>query len=164
MSKRISHRGDVNHPNFPHGEFRGHRAGCRCDYCVYAYREYKKEAQRRYRATNPKYYEIDNLSKRNLRQTPEGKAKYRHDKAKRRTLEKSYSASGSSKLIKLIYLNCPAGYVVDHIMPLAKGGLHHEDNLQYLPAKVNLQKHDKIDFDCSDTAVPWKSILQTSND
>ena len=47
--------------------------------------------------------------------------------------------------IKEIYLACPDGYHVDHIIPL-KGikasGLHVETNLQYLPARENLQKRN----------------------
>lgn len=42
--------------------------------------------------------------------------------------------------LKLIYANRPEGYHVDHIVPLAKGGKHHPDNLQYLPAIENLKK------------------------
>ena len=46
--------------------------------------------------------------------------------------------------IREFYVNCPPGYHVDHIIPIAKGGAHHISNLQYLPAKENLKKGAKI--------------------
>lgn len=45
--------------------------------------------------------------------------------------------------IKEIYQNCPEGFHVDHIIPLQNNlvcGLHVENNLQIIPAKLNLQK------------------------
>jgi 5-methylcytosine-specific restriction endonuclease McrA len=48
------------------------------------------------------------------------------------------------KLIQKIYMECPEGYEVDHIIPISKGGLHHQDNLQYLPWKENRRKGNKI--------------------
>lgn len=49
--------------------------------------------------------------------------------------------------IKEIYDNCPEGYHVDHIFPLQAEnscGLHVENNLQYLPARDNLRKSNKV--------------------
>ena len=38
-------------------------------------------------------------------------------------------------------------YHVDHIVPIAKGGPHHQDNLQILEAKDNIKKSDKTETD-----------------
>jgi 5-methylcytosine-specific restriction endonuclease McrA len=46
--------------------------------------------------------------------------------------------------IKKFYDACPPGYEVDHIIPISKGGLHILENLQYLTAKENRQKSNKL--------------------
>lgn len=54
--------------------------------------------------------------------------------------------------IKEIYqeakrLNIEAGYCkyhVDHIIPLSRGGKHHQDNLQIILAEENLKKYNKL--------------------
>lgn len=51
------------------------------------------------------------------------------------------------KEIKDIYLNCPEGYEVDHIIPLNNksiNGLHVSWNLQYLTVKENRAKGNKV--------------------
>ncbi len=47
-------------------------------------------------------------------------------------------------IIAIIYAGCPEGYHVDHIMPVSRGGKHHENNLCYLPAKLNISKSDRM--------------------
>lgn len=47
--------------------------------------------------------------------------------------------------IKQVYLECPSGLHVDHIIPLQGrlvSGLHVEDNLQYLTPKENMAKRN----------------------
>lgn len=49
--------------------------------------------------------------------------------------------------IKEIYANCPAGYEVDHVLPLQGKevtGLHVPWNLQYLPTMENRSKKNKV--------------------
>lgn len=50
-------------------------------------------------------------------------------------------AIGDRAAIRAIYLSCPQGYEVDHIVPFFAGGAHHEDNLQYLTPSANKAKH-----------------------
>lgn len=62
-------------------------------------------------------------------------------------------------LIKQIYEHCPKGYEVDHIKPLSKGGLHHEDNLQYLPASINRKKGNKKKL-YTEYAIRWQEKVE----
>lgn len=50
------------------------------------------------------------------------------------------------EIIKDFYKNCPEGYEVDHITPISKGGLHHQDNLQYLTIFENRSKSNKLNW------------------
>jgi 5-methylcytosine-specific restriction endonuclease McrA len=61
-------------------------------------------------------------------------------------------------LIKLIYESTPDGYQVDHIVALANGGLHHQDNLQYLPFRENARKGKRSVYNES-LVVRWQDIL-----
>lgn len=62
------------------------------------------------------------------------------------------------KLIREIYKMCPKGYEVDHIIPICRGGLHHENNLQYLPAKENRKKNRFDNYNMS-VAIKWQDVL-----
>lgn len=71
--------------------------------------------------------------------------------AKRRASKLHATASWADlEEISNIYTKCPEGYHVDHIIPLQGKlvcGLHVEHNLQYLLAKDNLSKGNRIDID-----------------
>lgn len=65
--------------------------------------------------------------------------------AARRSRKHSTSTSDCLELamIQEFYNECPPGYHVDHIMPIALGGRHELTNLQWLEASLNLQKSAK---------------------
>jgi len=63
------------------------------------------------------------------------------------------------ELIKKIYEYRPEGYHVDHIVAIADGGLHHENNLQYLLANENCRKCAGREYDTG-LAIPWEEILK----
>lgn len=67
--------------------------------------------------------------------------------------------SSDFELIKRIYENCPDGYHVDHIQALASGGLHHQDNLQYLEISENCRKGKRSTFD-SRKAIDWRTLVK----
>tara|TARA_B110000967_G_C18415038_1_gene331097 strand:- start:27 stop:479 length:453 start_codon:yes stop_codon:yes gene_type:complete len=56
---------------------------------------------------------------------------------------RAYAPGADREAIKTIYENCPDGYEVDHIVPLSKGGLHHQDNLQHLTVADNRRKGNR---------------------
>ena len=75
----------------------------------------------------------------------ERKRNQRHWFMKYYTKKKNQTpADADMDKIKKIYQNCPDGYEVDHIIPISKGGLHHQDNLQHLPISENRRKGNKI--------------------
>lgn len=50
------------------------------------------------------------------------------------------------EMIKEIYTNCPKGMEVDHIIPISLGGVHHQDNLQYLTPAENKRKGNRVAY------------------
>lgn len=62
------------------------------------------------------------------------------------------------ELIKRIYECCPDGYHVDHIVAIANGGMHHQDNLQYLPPSENSRKGAGRMYDEA-LVLRWQDII-----
>lgn len=54
--------------------------------------------------------------------------------------DREFLTWNEKKEIRKFYLNCPKGYVVDHIIPIAQGGKHCLSNLQYLTPDENRVK------------------------
>lgn len=71
------------------------------------------------------------------------RARTLHRCAQRRSIIKHTLKKEEEQAIVDFYKNCPTGNHVDHIKPLAKGGTHTLDNLQYLLAIDNLKKGSK---------------------
>lgn len=112
-----------------------------------AYREKNREKKREY----DKVYCAENSS----RKSANSKAWYEGNKdrarinarvtqAKRRAKKRQATPSWADhEAIRQIYLNCPPGMEVDHIVPLSGKvvcGLHVEYNLQYLDPVTNRKK------------------------
>ena len=155
------HGGDVRHPEFPHGLFAGYRAGCRCDKCRIGYRKRYREYMRNHRCSGSPYAIRQAEEKSILRRTPEGRALYKSTNAARIARKRGTKPAGrlNHDLLREIYKACPEGYQVDHIIPLARGGLHDPENLQYLPKLINLKKHARTDFTVSTWAIRWQDVL-----
>lgn len=61
---------------------------------------------------------------------------------------KAMPSWADKRAIAKFYRDCPAGFHVDHIVPLrheAICGLHILSNMRYLPAEENLKKGNKLD-------------------
>ena len=95
-----------------------------------------------------------------------GRVSEQHKKARNKANVYAYRArlrnaiphDADLKLILEIYENCPEGYHVDHKIALARNGLHHQDNLQYLPGRENCRKNADNAFDKS-LIIPWETVI-----
>lgn len=106
-----------------------------------AHRNEVLEINRRWQERNPERTReiIDNWQKAH----PE---RVRASSAKRRQRVKAYAPTPTEQTeIHGIYASAKQGEHVDHIYPLALGGLHHPWNLRVIPAQENRRKHAKIE-------------------
>lgn len=90
----------------------------------------------------------DDYRKRQSEWKIKNKGKVNFWNTKRRINKKSQTPSWANlEAIKQIYINCPKGYEVDHIIPLQGQtvcGFHVEYNLQYLTKSDNCKKGNKL--------------------
>ena len=95
-----------------------------------------------------------------------GRVSDKHKKARNKANVYAYRArmknaipeDADLSLIRTIYENCPEGYHVDHIIALASGGKHHQDNLQYLLASENCRKGKSNEYDKS-LSIDWRILV-----
>jgi hypothetical protein len=97
--------------------------------------------------------EIRERNKR-YKQSERGLAMHRAKEARRRAAKlKATPTWADAEKIRQVYLNCPIGMEVDHIVPLQGKevrGLHVHYNLQYLTESENCRKHNKLTLPSQD--------------
>jgi len=96
-------------------------------------KKYRKEYYRQWQENNKDKVNVNNSKRRamKLNQTPLNANMFK--------ILEIYSITS---LMNEISINIK--WHVDHIKPLSRGGLHHQDNLQVLEASVNLRKSNKL--------------------
>jgi hypothetical protein len=137
-SKKLSQKWEQENREKRNEQKRGY------DRSEYLKEYYSKEENKQRRKEYCKQYYDDNkeryqlLNKKNFRKN---KSRYYTRAAKHRAKQRDQTPDfANHELISRIYDACPKGY---HMKPLAKGGLHHESNLCYLPASINRSKGSK---------------------
>jgi hypothetical protein len=111
---------------------------------------YKKNNKDKISLQNKEYRikNIDKVKKAINDWAKKNKPRRRMAVAKRRAFKlKATPKFANLQKIKEIYMNCPVGYHVDHIVPLQGKnvcGLHVEWNLQYLTPYDNKSKSNKL--------------------
>jgi hypothetical protein len=108
------------------------------------YKENKRYYEKRYIQLRDRYRELSEK----YRRTDEGRARTNALGARRRARRLRQTPQWADlEGILFFYMMCPAGYHVDHIIPLQGkevSGLHVLENLQYLPPSENSRKGNKL--------------------
>ena len=104
-----------------------------CHLCRSAHGKPYREANKEKMAERSRIWTQNNLGKHNARC-----ARYRARRLGQTPEDADMEA------IEKLYIDRPDGYEVDHIVPLSKGGLHHQDNLQYLTVTENRTKGARL--------------------
>jgi hypothetical protein len=109
-----------------------------------------QECQRKWVMRNPE--SARNVDKRWIAANKEQRAaivrnwKTKSGDAARRLMKRGQTPPDEYVAIIAFYMNRPVGYEVDHIIPLARGGIHCLANLQYLTIIQNRKKGAKLDW------------------
>lgn len=104
---------------------------------------------------NPKI--LKQIKKNNLHR----KNQYRLNSAQTRVRRKKSIieiSKDEKKMIREFYEKCPYGNHVDHIIPISKGGKHCLNNLQYLPAKENMKKGNRLKIEILEQFLDYGSL------
>lgn len=138
------------------------------NYIYYKTNKHVEEFAQKYRDNSAKYYQKnkekvlkyrkawkeankDHVKKQNKewykRDYKNNRDKYLYKVHIRRTRSSEHELSQAEiEDIKTLFKwarELPGNWDVDHIVPISKGGRHHPDNLQLIPASQNRSKHDK---------------------
>lgn len=114
---------------------------------------WRKANLERYRANRKAWRKANRERERNTQQNWEraNREKRRAYCARRRAAKlQATPAWADLREIQDFYEACPPGYHIDHIFPLISPimcGLHVRSNLQYLPAKENISKGNRVNLE-----------------
>lgn len=121
-------------------------------------KKHDPETKEKIRQSLKTYYHVDHPEK--VRTEEQRKARNVANVIAYRARKKNALAEDADlELIRKIYEFRPEGYHVDHIKALAEGGLHHQNNLQYLPSSENCRKCSGRKYD-ETKAIDWRTIIQ----
>lgn len=156
------HGGDPNHPLFPH-RYTGYILGCRCATCTDSNTAKQRDYVAKVNHPGSDFAIKQAAIKAAWKETPKGQASHKGahamHKAKLKAWMRSTRDPAEIALITQIYASCPDGYHVDHIIPLSRGGWHTAENLQYLPAAINMNKKTKLNYDVTGHTIRWQDVL-----